>query len=131
DMKKRISDMGIAGIESAKNTDEIWGILNQKIMEYSQKKRFDDVSRVYLQMGIITFDEGKYKNCISNYLLCTHFASLHMALEDREYNIKTSYKDLLGAGNYMISSPVTESLEKLQLKTVTIEKLGKLAVTPT
>jgi predicted RNA-binding Zn-ribbon protein involved in translation (DUF1610 family) len=130
DAKASLLSMGLKGVGTAKNTDDLWRILNENILIASKKNDLQQLSSIYLQMGIICFDEGRYKDCIKNYLLCSHFSSVEAIRSHREYGGELKLSDLMRIDSYMIASPVISSLEELKLEGVDTNNLGILAITP-
>ena len=129
DSKRVLEGMSISGVSSAKTLDELWKILNESITRFARKGDFRTVSAIYLSMGIINKSEGKYKDCIRNYLHCSHFGAHEMVGKYESEGVKLSFKDLMASENYMTSAPVNASIKNLGLKGVNENKLGKLAVT--
>ncbi|MEI7579135.1 MAG: hypothetical protein WCJ58_03780 [bacterium] len=130
DSKKRLEYLNVEGVNQAKTLDELWFDLNQAILNYSMKGKFDDVASIYLNMGVIAETEGHYKDCIKFYLLCSHFSAYDMIKEYQKLGMKLTFDDLMKTENYMISSPVKNSIKELGLDSALIDDLGRLSVTP-
>lgn len=125
DSKKRLEHLWIPGLSSANSLDDLWGVLNKGILLFSQKGDFHTVSSIYLEMGMITYAERKYKHCITFYMLCSHFGAYQ---ELTDWYTGLDLDSLMATENYMDTSPVQDSLKKLKLKNIDEERLGKLSV---
>ena len=129
DAKSRLMGVSLKGVGAAQNIDDLWRVLNENIQLSSEKGDMRAVSSIYMQMAIICLDELRYKDCIQNYLLCSHFSTTEMVNHYRELGLGLKFSDLT-IYNYMTSSPVIKSIEELKLSGVDTYNLGVLAVTP-
>ncbi len=104
--KKGIEYTNITIPESIRSIDSLVNHLNQIAEKCISQKDYDNAGTMFLNLGIISFENHNYKDCIKYYLLCSHYDK----------------------SNLMDANPVKDSLSLLELKDLTPKDLEELAL---
>jgi hypothetical protein len=108
--------------------DKLWWVLEKLLNESEEKQDVETMITILLNMGIMAEMEGNYKNCIKNYLLCSHLWAKKKVERLRKIPNYLKFDDLIRS-NYMFASPVKSSIKQLSMNKVNCDNLGRLAVT--